>query len=174
MSTRAGTLAGALLVGPWALGTGVVGASHQSGREPGMVEIVISVELSCPSCAQGLERRFSRLEHVNRVEIQVDESRVVLVLEPGTSVGLQEVWDVVRNAGFTPQTLALTAVGRLVEVNGAVALGLPDALVLALAGEHVAELATTAGQNLVEVEGDVGLGAGGSAPSVTVRRFDLR
>ena len=172
MSTRAGTLAGSMLIGLWALGAGGQGEA-QPVREPGMIEVVVSVELSCPSCAQGLERRFSRLEHVNRVEIQVDRSRVVLGLEPGTSVSLKEVWDVVRNAGFTPDRLALTAVGRLVEVSGEAALGLPGEMVLALAGDHAAELSTAAGQNLVEVHGEVALGTGNGPPILTVGRFNL-
>jgi hypothetical protein len=138
-----------------------------------MVEVIVSVELSCPSCAQGLERRFSRLEHVEHVEIQVDEGRVVLGLAPGTTVGLKEVWDVVRNAGFTPDELVLTAVGRLVVADGRAALGLPDDRVLALDGPHVGALVAAAGEDLVHVRGAVTLANDGGAHVLTVGGFSL-
>lgn len=172
MSRRPGRLAGSVVVGLWALGAGGVGEA-QPVRAPGMVEVVVSVELSCPSCAQGLERRFSRLEHVSRVEVQVDESQVVLGLEPGTTVSLEAVWDVVRNAGFTPDRLTLTAVGRLVEVPGGTALGVGGDVVLVLAGDQVADLSAAAREDLVEVSGELALGTGDGPPTLTVAGFTV-
>jgi hypothetical protein len=172
MSTRVSALAGPVLVGLCVFGVGGQ-ADAQSVGEPGMIEVVVSVELSCPSCAQGLERRFSRLEPVERVEIQVDQGRVVLGLAPGSTIGLQEVWDVVRNAGFTPDALALTAVGRLVVADGLAALGLPDDLVLSLAGPRVEALVTAAGADRVQVRGEVTLATDGGAPVLTVSGFSL-
>ena len=122
MTTRLSELAGAVLIGLCTLGVGGQVDAQPLGAlgmvEPGMVEVVVSVELSCPSCAQGLERRFSRLEHVERVEIQVDQGRVVLGLAPGTTVGVKEVWDVVRNAGFTPDELANDGGAHVLTVGG--------------------------------------------------------
>ncbi len=177
MSTRVSELGGALLIGLCTFGVGgQVDAQPLGGAgtgESGMVEVVLSVELSCPSCAQGLERRFSRLEHVERVEIQVDQGRVVLGLAPGTTVGLKEVWDVVRNAGFTPDELVLTAVGRLVLEDGRVALGLPDDRVLALGGPRVGALVAAAGEDLVQVRGAVALANDDGAHVLTVDGFSL-
>ena len=177
MTTRLSELAGAVLIGLCTLGVGGQVDAQPLGAlgmvEPGMVEVVVSVELSCPSCAQGLERRFSRLEHVERVEIQVDQGRVVLGLAPGTTVGLKEVWDVVRNAGFTPDELALTAVGRLVVADGRAALELPDDRVLALDGPHVGALVAAAGEDLVHVRGAVTLANDGGAHVLTVGGFSL-
>ena len=177
MSTRVSELAGAVLIGLCTFGVGgQVDAQPLGGAgtgELGMIEVVVSVELSCPSCAQGMERRFSRLEPVERVEIQVDQGRVVLGLAPGSTIGLQEVWDVVRNAGFTPDALALTAVGRLVVADGLAALGLPDDLVLSLAGPRVEALVTAAGADRVQVRGEVTLATDGGAPVLTVSGFSL-
>lgn len=167
MSRRLNERAGLLLVGLCALGVGGQAAAQSLG-EPGMVEVVISVELSCPSCAQGLERRFSRLEPVERVEIQVEQGRVVLHLVPGTTVGLKDVWDVVRNAGFTPDQLVVTAVGHLVVAEGRATLRLPDDRVLALDGPRVEALVAAAGQDVVQVRGAVALATGGGAPVLTV------
>ena len=174
MSTRVSEFVGAVLIGLCTLGVGgQVDAQPFGVGGSGMVEVIVSVELSCPSCAQGLERRFSRLEHVEHVEIQVDEGRVVLGLAPGTTVGLKEVWDVVRNAGFTPDELVLTAVGRLVVADGRAALGLPDDRVLALDGPHVGALVAAAGEDLVHVRGAVTLANDGGAHVLTVGGFSL-
>lgn len=175
VSTRPSAFTWTVVVGLCALCMGArVDAQTlgETGRsEPGMVEVVIAVELSCPSCAQGLERRFSRLEPVERVEIQVDEGRVVLALAPGTTVGLQEVWDVVRNAGFTPDQLAVTALGHLVVADGGAALRLPDDRALVLDGPRVEALVAATGEALVQVRGAVTLATGGGAQVLTVDAF---
>lgn len=174
MSTRLSGLVGAVWLALWSLGPGGFADAQPLGEprtgEPGMVEVVISVELSCPSCAQGLERRFSRLEPVERVEIQVDQGQVVLALAPGTTVDLEAVWDVVRNAGFTPDQLVVTAVGHLVGAEGRTGLRLPDDAVLALEGPRVEALVAAAGQDVVQVRGAVTLSAG-DAPVLTVSGF---
>jgi hypothetical protein len=177
VSARVSELGGAVLIGLCTFGVGGQADAQPLGGagmiKSGMIEVVVSVELSCPSCAQGLERRFSRLEPVERVEIQVDQGRVVLGLAPGTTIGLKEVWDVVRNAGFTADELVLTAVGRVVVADGRTALGLPDDRVLALDGPRVGALVAAAGQDLVQVRGAVTLANDGGAHVLTVGGFSL-
>ena len=56
------------------VGMGQQSAARQASKVPGIESIVVSVELSCPSCAQGLERRLGRLMHVDRVEIHAVEN----------------------------------------------------------------------------------------------------
>ena len=141
--------------------------------EPGMVEVVVAVELTCPSCAQGLERRLSRLDHVALVEIRGEEGRVVLGLEPGASVPLTAVRDVIRNAGFTPTAFGLTAVGRLSETNAVTALVLPDDIAFVLTGDQVGALRAAAGDAVVRVRGDVSLATDGDMPVLTVDQFDV-
>ena len=51
------------------VGMGQQSAARQASKVPGIESIVVSVELSCPSCAQGLERRLGRLMHVDRVAV---------------------------------------------------------------------------------------------------------
>ena len=154
------------------LGLAMLSVTDQTMAQPlgevGMIEVAVAVELTCPSCAQGLERRLSRLDHVARVEILGEEGRVVLGLEPGTSVALETVRDVIRNAGFMPTGFAVTAVGRLVEMNGATALALPDDMVFLLAGDQVDALGTAAGADVVHVHGAVSLPTGGGVPVLTI------
>ena len=135
---------GRLLVGVAAMSVAGQTVAQPLG-EPGMVEVAVEVELTCPSCAQGLERRLSRLDYVARVEIQSEEGRIVLGLEPGTSVSLMAVRDVIRNAGFTPTVFGLTAVGRISETNTVTALVLPDDSAFVLVGDRVGALGAAAG-----------------------------
>ena len=142
----------ALLFGPVSSGSGT--AAPQSPSLPGMVRVTIEVELSCPSCAAGLERRLLRLDHVAGVEVSSPAGRVVLAVAPGRHLDLAAVWDTVRNAGFIPDRLAVTAVGHLTDVNGVPALALsPDFALPLAAADGVTAPATEMGARLMKVTG---------------------
>lgn len=130
-------------------------AAARSPDEPGMVRVTVEVELSCPSCAQGLVRRLDRLEHVAGVEVRPADGRIVLAVEPGRRLDLAAVRDTVRNAGFLPDAVAVIAVGHLTHVDGTPALALaPDfALPLVITGKPTTALAAEAGRRLVRVCG---------------------
>lgn len=146
-STLAAVLLGLL---PVSLGAAAI---TQPSVAPGMVQVAVSVELTCPSCALGLERRLGRLDHVTDVEVQPDDGRIVLTVEPGRRLVLAEVWDTVRNAGFIPGGVAVTAVGHVTSANGAPALALSSDFALPLAHAGAAALETEAGDGLVRVSG---------------------
>ena len=151
IATPRSTLAAVLLsLLPVSLGAAAV---TQPPVAPGMVQVTVSVELTCPSCALGLERRLGRLDHVTGVEVQPDDGRIVLTVEPGRRLVLAEVWDTVRNAGFIPDAVAVTAVGHVTSANGAPALALSSDFVLPLAPAGAATLETEAGDGLVQVSG---------------------
>ena len=125
-------------------------AAAQSADTPGMVKVTVEVELSCPSCALGLERRLNRLDHVARVEVRPADDRIVLTVDPGRHLDLAAVRDTVRHAGFIPDGVAVTAVGHVTRVNGAPALALSPDFALTLA---TTDLVTAAGDRLLEVSG---------------------
>ena len=126
----------------------------QSRDERGMLRVTVEVELSCPSCAQGLVRRLDRLDHVAGVEVLPADGRIVLTVEPGRRLDLAAVHDTVRNAGFIPDALNIVAVGHLTDVDGSPALSLaPDFALPLAAGAQTAALATEAGGRLVAVRG---------------------
>ena len=142
----------ALMFGPVPMDSAA--AATQSRDEPGMVRVTVEVELSCPSCAQGLVRRLGRLEHVAGVEVLPADGRIALAVEPGRRLDLAAVRDTVRNAGFLPDAVAVIAVGRLTDVDGSPALALaPDFALPLAAGAPTAALATEAGGRLVTVRG---------------------
>ena len=142
-----------------AVADGARGTAIASARghvdEPGMVRVVpVEVELSCPSCAMGLERRLGRLEHVAAVDVRPADGRIVLAVEPGRCLDLAAVRDTVRNVGFVPDGVVVTAVGHLTDVDGAPALALPPPCVLPLAVEMpAAALTNEAAGRLLEVSG---------------------
>ena len=142
----------ALLCGPVPTGAGA--AALQSPDLPGMVRVTLEVELSCPSCAAGLERRLLRLDYVAGVEVRAPDGRVVVAVEPGRHLDLAAVWDTVRNAGFIPDRLAVTAVGHVTDVDGTPALALsPDFALPVAEADGFTALAAEAGDQLVKVAG---------------------
>ena len=151
--------AGAASATPGAAGTatpnpGTAGAPPPN--VPGMVRVTVEVELTCPSCAQGLERRLGRLDHVAAVEIRPVDGQIILSVEPGRRLDLVAVHDdvTVRNAGFIPDRVAVTAVGRLIIANGAPALELsPDFAIPLVPAARAAGLMTEVGGRLAQVSG---------------------
>ena len=129
-------------------------AAPQSPPAPGMVTVTVEAELSCPSCALGLERRLNRLDHVAGVEVRPADGRIVVTVEPGHRLDLAAVRDTVRSAGFMPDGIRIIAVGHLTDVNGTPALALSPDFALPLApGEPPAALLDGGGDRLLSVSG---------------------
>lgn len=113
---------------------GAAGDASAIAQELGMVEVSVQVDgLSCPFCAYGLEKKLRKVENVARFDIQVAQGRAVIEPKPGTSVDLAALEQAVRDGGFTPRAVWVTARGRLTELNGAPALELPERTLLLLA-----------------------------------------
>ena len=143
----------ALLVGPLSAGAGA--APLQSPDLPGMVRVTIEVELSCPSCAAGLERRLGRLDYVAGVEVSPPDGQIVIAVEPGHYLDLAAVRETVLNVGFVPDGVAVTSVGHFIDVNGAPALALsPDFALPLVAADGLTPVAAEAGDQLVQVTGN--------------------
>ncbi len=121
----------------------------------GMLKVSVQVDgLSCPFCAYGLEKKLKKVGNVASLEILVSEGRAVLSPEPGMSLDLEAVEQAVRDGGFTPSGLTLTARGRLSQLHGTPALELSDGTVLLLAeGGRADELLKLTSGSAVQVEG---------------------
>ena len=137
-----------------AVSASVGAAPLQAPDLPGMVRVTVEVELSCPSCAAGLERRLGRLDYVDGVEVNPADGQIVIAVEPGHYVDLAAVQDTVRNVGFIPDGVVVTAIGHVTDMNDAPALALsPDFALHLVAGDDVTARATAAGEQLVRVTG---------------------
>ena len=142
----AGLVAGGLVCTPEAFG--------QSSDIPGMLRVTVVVELSCPSCAQGLERRLGRLDHVESVEVLSESGRIVLTPERGAVLDLHAVRQVIRNVGFQPVELRVHAFGEVKRKDDGFALALPDNVLLALDAKDATDvLLSMVGEPPVEVTG---------------------
>ena len=156
----------------FALPAGV--AAPQPPDLPGVARVTIEVELSCPSCAAGLERRLRRLDYVSGVEISPSDGRIVLAVEPGRHLDPAAVWDTVRNAGFVPDRMAVTASGHVIDGNGTPALALsPDFALPLVETDGLTTMATEAGDQLVQVTGDWNASPDG-AGRLRVESFEVR
>ena len=145
------------------VGMGQQSAARQASKVPGIESIVVSVELSCPSCAQGLERRLGRLMHVDRVETHAAENEVLLTLSPGQTLDLLLVRDEFRNAGFIPDAITITAHGEVVRANGQAALKINDETVIPLvASDRTTELMEFGGRRFVTISGTVDIQSDGN------------
>ncbi len=147
-------------------------AAAQPGQVVGMLEVSVQVDgLSCPFCAYGLEKKLRKVDNVASLEIHVSEGRAVLTPEPGTSLDLAALEEAVRDGGFTPNGLTLTARGRLTERQGTPALELSNGIVLLLAKDGQTDALRESGAgSVVKVEGRVE-GQAGRAYTLTVSSF---
>jgi len=162
----------ALLFG--AVSTSAGEAAPRSPDRQGMVQVTVEVELSCPSCAAGLERRLRRLDHVAGVEVNPSDGQIVLAIEPGGHLDPAAVWDTVRNAGFIPDRMAVIAIGRVIDVNGAPALAVSPDFALPLVGtDGLTAAATEADDQLVQVTGHWNASPDG-AGRLQVESFEVR
>ena len=149
-------------------------AAAQAGQPFGMLEVKVQVDgLSCPFCAYGLEKKLRQVDNVASLEIQVSEGRAVLNPKPGTSLDLAAVEEAVRDGGFTPRSLTLTARGRLNERQGTPALELSNGIILLLAeGGQTDALQESGNGSVVRVEGQaVQEQADGRPYTLTVSAF---
>ncbi len=154
-------------------------AAAQAPPELGMLEVTVQVDgLSCPFCAYGLEKKLRKVENVARIEIRVNEGRAVVTPESGTSLELDELEQAVRDGGFTPREVSVTARGRLTELNGAAALELSNGILLLLAeGSQTNALLRSPTGSVVRVEGQAAPeqpdGHAGHPYTLTVRSFEV-
>ena len=146
-------------------------AAAQPGQPFGMLEVNVQVDgLSCPFCAYGLEKKLRKVDNVASLEIQVHEGRAVLNPKPGTSLDLAALEQAVRDGGFTPSGLTLTARGRLSERQGTPALELSNGIVLLLAKNGQTDALESANGSVVRVEGQAE-GHAGHAYTLAVSSF---
>ncbi len=85
-------------------------------------DVVLWVKgLSCPFCAYGLEKKLKKLSVVKDVEVQMDEGKVLIVLDPGQPVTQEDfeplVARVVKEAGFTLERVEYTS-GHVLDASG--------------------------------------------------------
>ncbi len=61
--------------------------------------------LACPFCAYGIEKKLDDLDAIRKMEVQLEEGRVLLAFKEGQSVTKDELKEAVKNAGFTARKI---------------------------------------------------------------------
>ena len=152
---------------------------YAAAQPVGMLEVSVQMDgLSCPFCAYGLEKKLRKVDNVASLEIHVSEGRAVLNPEPGTSLDLMALEEAVRDGGFTPGGLMVTARGHLSKLHGAPAIELSDGSVLLLAkGGRAEELLALTSGSAVQVRGQAVLEQGDDHAAhlytLTVNSFEV-
>ena len=83
--------------------------------------IAVSVDgLACPFCAYGIEKKIKRLKGVKEIKILLNAGTVSLKCNENKSPAFADVRTAVKDAGFTPRSMKITAQGTIIkdEVNG--------------------------------------------------------
>ncbi len=73
--------------------------------------------LACPFCSYGLEKKLKEIRGVEKVTINVDKGLVTLTSRKEGSIVVDKLEPVVKDAGFTPGEISLTAIGKIGESN---------------------------------------------------------
>ncbi len=106
------------------------------------------------------------------MEVSPADGQIVLAVEPGRHLDPAAVRDTVRNAGFVPDRMAVTAIGHVIVMNGTPALALSSDFALPLV-ETDGLTATEAGDQLVQVTGHWNAPADGVG-RLQVESFEVR
>ncbi len=83
--------------------------------------IAVSVDgLACPFCAYGIEKKIKRLKGVKEIKILLNAGTVILKCTENKSPAFADVRTAVKDAGFTPRLMKITAQGIIIvdEVKG--------------------------------------------------------
>ncbi len=74
--------------------------------------ISVSVDgLSCSFCAYGLEKKLKKMEGVEAIKIGLQEGMVTLSVKKGRSINISRIRVAIKDAGFTPRKMKITATG---------------------------------------------------------------
>ena len=83
--------------------------------------------LSCPFCAYSLEKQLKKVNGTGDVAIEVNDGIAALTASDGQSIGVEQLEEAVKKAGFTPRGTTITVVGHLEEMAGYPVLHVPVA-----------------------------------------------
>ncbi|GMT49777.1 MAG: hypothetical protein IEMM0008_1316 [bacterium] len=70
--------------------------------------------MSCPFCAFGLEKKLKKVEGVKSIKITLKTGKTVLSAKDGESINVSQIPKAVKDAGFTIDSIEITAVGTII------------------------------------------------------------
>lgn len=92
----------------------VIALLTSSAAQAQIHTLTVTVEgMSCPFCAYGVEKKLKKVEGVESVEISMKEGTAALTAKKGQSINIGRVPKTVRDAGFSPGTITIAAIGTV-------------------------------------------------------------
>lgn len=86
----------------------------KNGVHAAILSATVSVEgMACPFCAYGVEKKLKSVAGVESIHINMKEGTALLSARDGESIDIMGIPSAIKEAGFTPGTLHLAAVGRV-------------------------------------------------------------
>jgi len=69
-------------------------------------EIVISVKgMVCSMCAQGIEKKFKKLDAVEAIKVNLDDKRVSVQTKGGQDVADEQIKTIITEAGYSVERI---------------------------------------------------------------------
>lgn len=88
---------------------GLAGTPVLAQDEAPTPDAIVYVDgLACPFCAYGIEKKLERLDGVERIEVGIEEGRVLLTFTEDSSPTKDELQQAVKKAGFTARKIEFT------------------------------------------------------------------
>lgn len=78
--------------------------------------------MTCPFCVYGIEKKLEALEEVEDASANLKTGIVDIKLKKDEPIDIERLNEAVRETGFTPGGIKITATGSLIEYNGYPAL----------------------------------------------------
>ncbi len=88
--------------------------------------------LSCPFCAYGMEKKLKAVSWIEDIEIFVDDGYVAFVVSDGKKLNTKALDKAIKNGGFTPKEIELTAEGIIIKSGADVMLKIKPEILLYL------------------------------------------
>ncbi len=96
-----------------------------------ILEVTIEVDgLACPFCAYSLEKNLKRIGGISGIAINVNQGTATLTPVTDSQVDLEGIPVAVKDAGFTPRDMRVSAAGRIELRGGGAVLVAADGTLL--------------------------------------------
>ncbi len=84
-------------------------AQDKQATEVKNPDVILQVKgMTCEFCAYNMEKQLKRIDAVDKVQVKLDEQKVLLTLHDDQTVTEDSIRDAVTNAGFTTEGVTFT------------------------------------------------------------------
>jgi copper chaperone CopZ len=84
------------------------------GAHAQVMDLTVSVDgMACPFCAFGVEKRLRGVDGASSIEVSMKDGTATITAQEGRSVEVSQVPGAIRDAGFSPGTIRISARGGI-------------------------------------------------------------